>query len=134
MGAQWTAAELARAAELVRAGLSYRRVAAELGRPHRGTVWKLRLLGLRTPKSARRARPVDEEPPRPTRDDMTDAELDAVIAEQSRPENLPPWWWEHVEVQRQWDAEAGRLVAEAWEWSAVVVRGRGLSKVVRESQ
>jgi len=58
-------------------------------------------------------------------DDMTDAELDALIAEQMK--RLPSWWWAHVELQRRWDAEAGRLVAESWEWSACAVRGRGLS-------
>jgi hypothetical protein len=34
-----------------------------------------------------------------TTDRMTEAELDAVIAEQSRPENLPAWWARHVEYQ-----------------------------------
>jgi hypothetical protein len=63
---------------------------------------------------------------------MTGAELDALIAEQRR--CLPFWWWHEVELERQRDAEAGRLVAEAWEWSACAVRGRDLSKVVRESQ
>lgn len=33
----------------------------------------------------------------------TEAELDALIAEQSKPENLPAWWWEDVERQRQRD-------------------------------
>jgi hypothetical protein len=69
----------------------------------------------------------------PSGDDMTDAELDALIAEQSKPENLPSWWWEHVETQRRWDAEAGRVVAESWEWSACAVRGRGLSKFAGEA-
>ena len=63
--------------------------------------------------------------------EMTDAELDALIAEQMT--RLPPWWWHHVELERQRDAEAGRLVAEAWEWSVVVVRGRGLSARIREA-
>ena len=62
--------------------------------------------------------------------EMTDAELDALIAEQMK--CLPPWWWEHVEVQRRWDAEAGRIVAESWEWSACAARGRGLSKFAGE--
>jgi hypothetical protein len=69
----------------------------------------------------------------PSGDDMTDAELDALIAEQSKPENLPSWWWAHVELQRRWDAEAGRVVAESWEWSACAVRGRGLSKFAGEA-
>ena len=43
--------------------------------------------------------------------EMTGAELDALIAEQRR--CLPFWWWHEVELERQRDAEAGRLVAEA---------------------
>jgi hypothetical protein len=67
----------------------------------------------------------------PSGDDMTDEELDELVAE--RMKCLPPWWWEHVERQRQWDAEAGRVVAESWEWSACAVRGRGLSKFAGEA-
>lgn len=30
----------------------------------------------------------------------TAAELEATIAEQSRPENLPPWWWREARRER----------------------------------
>jgi hypothetical protein len=32
--------------------------------------------------------------------DMTMEEIDAMIAEQLRPENLPPWWWEDFKQKR----------------------------------
>lgn len=39
--------------------------------------------------------------------DMTDAELDALIAEQLKPENLPSWWESEVrKQQRRHRAEA----------------------------
>lgn len=34
--------------------------------------------------------------------DMTDAELDALIAEQLRPENLPKWWNRDMERQKRY--------------------------------
>lgn len=34
----------------------------------------------------------------------TEAELDALIAEQSKPENLPTWWW--ADARRRLEREA----------------------------
>lgn len=39
--------------------------------------------------------------------DMTEAELDALIAEQLRPENLPDWWERDARMQQTYGMMAG---------------------------
>lgn len=54
---------------------------------------------------------------------MTDAELDALIAEQMKPENLPPWWdYEVRKQQKRHQTEAGTEC------------GQTLNKMVRDAR
>jgi hypothetical protein len=43
---------------------------------------------------------------------QTMEELEAIIAEQSKPENLPEWWWEDVERQESYERRG------IWFWLA----------------
>jgi hypothetical protein len=57
----------------------------------------------------------------------TEAELDALIAEQSRPENLPAWWASECErvalAERERESQLDAVVRES---SRVRVLGRGV--------
>jgi hypothetical protein len=115
----WTAGEDAEAVRLAGAGWRLSDIGAELGRSEAAVSARLKRLGVTVGPGRRHAEAVHREP--------TEAELDALIAEQLKPENLPAWWAAECErVARAERERESQLDAVIRESSRVRVLGRGV--------
>lgn len=116
------------AVELLGKGWTLKRIGQELGRSESAVCARLKRRGVAVEKGrklvkARAGRGGDYSDFR----EPTEAELDAMIAHQLRPENLPPWWADECDRMRRTECEAMALdEATVRERSVTRVRGRGL--------
>lgn len=115
----WTAGEDAEAVRLARAGWRLADIGAELGRSEAAVSARLKRLGVAVGPGRRHSEAVRREP--------TEAELDAMIAEQLKPENLPAWWAAECErvakAERERAAQMDEVIRES---SRVRRQGRGV--------
>jgi hypothetical protein len=124
----WQPWEDAEAVRLLAAGWQLWRIGRACGgRSVAAVSARLRRLGVAVPKGRVLAMPLPHgaRPGRPRGAEPTAEEVEAMVAEQSRPENLPRWWFRERESEKQPGAD------ELRELSAVARRGRALEGHMR---